>query len=109
MALKKVYPDDPEVLYHTGKIFGNYAFLTMQSLWHVGPDSIWRHQAAAEAYESQQSFDLALNEYRAVLALDPRRPGIHYRMGRTLLASKREQNANQPSGKRRASLSKSWR
>ena len=98
LALKKVYPDDPEVLYHTGKIFGNYAFLTMQSLWHVGPDSIWRHQAAAEAYESQQSFDLALNEYQTVLALDPRRPGIHYRMGRTLLAGKREQNANQPGG-----------
>jgi tetratricopeptide (TPR) repeat protein len=96
LALKKVYPDDPEVLYHTGKIFGNYAFLTMQSLWHVGPDSIWRHQAAAEAYESQQSFDLA------------GQASITGWVGHCWLASVSKMRIN-PAGKRRASLSKSWR
>ena len=42
--------------------------------------------AAAEAYESQGSYNLAISEYRQVLALEPERPGIHYRLGRTLLA-----------------------
>jgi tetratricopeptide (TPR) repeat protein len=96
LELKRLYPGDPEILYHTGKIFGNYAYLTMQDLWHVGADSIWRHQAAAEAYESQGSFDPALSEYRAVLAIDPNRPGIHYRIGRTLLARKLKQSTTQP-------------
>jgi len=47
---------------------------------------VWRHQAAAEAYESQGAYSLAVTEYRRVLALEPGRPGVHYRLGRTLLA-----------------------
>ena len=92
LELNRLYPNDPEVLYHTGKIFGNFAFLTMQKLAQVAPASVWRHQAAAEAYESQGSNDAAISEYRQVLSVDPRRPGIHYRMGRTLLARSRQSN-----------------
>jgi len=85
LQLNGLFPNDPEVLYQTGKVYGNYAYLTMRKLGDVAPDSIWRHQAAAEAFESQGAADQAVAEYRAVLALDPRRPGIHYRIGRTLL------------------------
>ena len=92
LELNRLYPNDAEVLYHTGKIFGNYAFLTMQKLAQVAPASIWRHQAEAEAYESQGSNDAAISEYRQVLSADPRRPGIHYRLGRTLLARSRQNN-----------------
>src|ERR1043165_1371969 len=49
LELNRLYPDDPEVLYHTGKIFGNFAFLSMQKLAQVAPASVWRHQAEAEA------------------------------------------------------------
>ena len=86
MELNRLYPDDPEILYQTGKIYGNFAFLTMQKLAQVAPSSVWRHQAAAEADESQGSYSLAITEYRQVLALEPDRPGVHYRLGRTLLA-----------------------
>jgi tetratricopeptide (TPR) repeat protein len=86
MELNRLYPDDPEILYQTGKIYGNFAFLTMQKLARVAPSSVWRHQAAAEAEESQGSYSLAITEYRQVLALEPDRPGVHYRLGRTLLA-----------------------
>lgn len=85
LELDRLYPNDPEVLYHIGKVFGNFAFLAMQHLAAVAPDSTWRHRAAAEAYESQGSYNEAVSEYRAVLALDPRQPEIHYRLGRTLL------------------------
>jgi tetratricopeptide (TPR) repeat protein len=44
------------------------------------------HLAAGEANESQALLDAALKEYRAALAIDPRRPGIHFRIGRVLLA-----------------------
>jgi tetratricopeptide (TPR) repeat protein len=86
MELNRLYPDDPEVLYHNGRIFGNFAFLSILKLAQVAPNSVWRHLAAAEAHESQGSYDQAIPEYREVLALDPRRPGIHYRIGRTLLS-----------------------
>lgn len=89
LELNRLYPDDAEVLYHNGRIFGNFAFLTMQKLAEVAPDSVWKHEAAAEAYESQEMNDLAITEYREVLARDPQHPGIHLRLGRTLLARSR--------------------
>ena len=93
LQMSRLYPDDPEVLYHTARIFGSVAFLNMQKLVQVAPSSVWRHQAEAEAYESQGSSDAAISEYRQVLSVDPRRPGIHYRIGRTLLARSRQSNA----------------
>jgi len=93
LELNRLYPDDPEVLYHAGRIFGNFAFLNMQKLAQVAPASVWRHQAEAEAYESQGSHDAAISEYRQVLSANPRRPGIHYRIGRTLLSRSRQSNA----------------
>jgi len=90
LELNRLYPDDPEVLYHNGKIFGNFAFLSMQKLSQVAPNSVWTHEASAEAYESQGSYSSAIGEYHTVLFIEPKRPAIHYRLGRTLLARSRE-------------------
>jgi tetratricopeptide (TPR) repeat protein len=94
LEMNKLYPDDPEVLYHTSRIYGNFAYLTLHKLEAVAPTSIWRHQAVAEAFESEGSTNLAIGEYREVLKLDPGRVKIHYRIGRTLLA--RWQLTHQP-------------
>lgn len=91
LDLDRLYPDDPEVLYHNAKIFGNFAFLSVQRLAKIAPNSVWRHQAAGEAYESQGSYVKAIDQYQRVIAIDTRRPGIHYRLGRTLLARSREE------------------
>lgn len=93
LKLNSLYPKDPEVLYQTGKVYGNLAYLTMHKLGEVAPDSVWKHEAAAEAFESQGSNDSAIFEYRQVLARDPHRPNIHYRLGRTLLARWRKSNS----------------
>ncbi len=85
LALNKLYPDDPEVLYHTGRIFGNYAYVVMEKLHDSAPDSVWMMQAQAEAYESEKDYDSAIAAYQRVLKVEPGRPGIHYRMGRTYL------------------------
>lgn len=85
LELNRLFPDDAEILYQTGKVYGNIAFLTMEKLARAAPNSIWRHLAAAEAHESQGSYDQAIQEYHEVLRLDPNRPGIHYRIGRSLL------------------------
>jgi tetratricopeptide (TPR) repeat protein len=85
MELNRLYPDDPEILYQAGKVYGNFAFLTMEKLAQVAPSSVWRHLAAAEAHESQGSYSQAIEEYREVLRLEPDRPAIHYRIGRSLM------------------------
>ncbi len=90
LELSRLYPDDPEVLYHTGRLFGNYAYLQTVKLARIAPDSVWLHQAAGEANESQGQLDEAVVHYRRVLALAPKRPGIHFRLGRVLLARSRE-------------------
>ena len=86
LELNRLFPDDPEVLYHTSRIYANFAFLKLRKLSEVAPSSIWRKQAAAEADESQGNLDLAINEYRQVLQMDLGRRGIHFRLGRVLLA-----------------------
>jgi tetratricopeptide (TPR) repeat protein len=86
LALNTAYPDDAEILYQTGRIYGNFAFLTMEKLRDKDPNSIWMLQASAEAAESQENYDEAIRRYNAVLRIEPRRPGIHYRMGRVYLA-----------------------
>lgn len=90
LELDRLYPNDPEILYHNAKIFGNSAFLSVQKLAKIAPNSVWRHQAAGEAYESQAAYVQAIDQYRRVIEIDARRPGIHYRLGRTFLARSRD-------------------
>jgi predicted Zn-dependent protease len=94
LALNKLYPDDPEVLYHTGRVYGNYAYIVMEKLHDKAPDSIWMLQAQGEANEAQKDYDAAIIAFNHVLALDSRRNGIHYRLGRVYLA--RFRNAQKP-------------
>ena len=86
LELSRLYPEDPEVLYHAGRVFGNYAYLQTVKLARIAPDSVWLHQAAGEANESQGLLDDAIREYRQVLAMAPNRPGLHFRLGRVLLS-----------------------
>ncbi len=86
LELTRLYPKDPEVLYHAGRLFANYAYLSTVRLAEVAPDSLWLHLASGEAHESQGRMDVAIREYREALSLQPNRPGVHYRIGRALLA-----------------------
>jgi tetratricopeptide (TPR) repeat protein len=49
LELTRLYPKDAEVLYHTCRLFGNFAYLSIKRLAEIAPDSIWKYQAAAEA------------------------------------------------------------
>jgi tetratricopeptide (TPR) repeat protein len=85
LTLNKLYPDDPEVLYHTARIYGNFTYQVMEKLHDEAPGSIWMLQAQGEAAESQKDYETALAAFNHVLVLEPNRPGIHYRMGRVYL------------------------
>jgi tetratricopeptide (TPR) repeat protein len=90
LELSRLHPDDPEILYHSGRLFANFAYLQTLKLSRVAPASVWMLQAAGEANESQGLHDAAIRKYRDALALDPHRTGIHFRIGRTLLARARQ-------------------
>jgi tetratricopeptide (TPR) repeat protein len=86
LSLNKLYPNDPEILYHTGRVYGNFAYIVMERLHDKAPDSVWMLQAQGEANESQKNYDSAIMSYNHVLIVDPHRPGVHYRLGRVYLA-----------------------
>jgi tetratricopeptide (TPR) repeat protein len=90
LELERLYPNDPEVLYHASRLYANFAYVTMQKLSKVAPESVWMHLTAGEVNESQGGLDGAIREYQAVLALEPRRPGVHFRLGRVYLNRARE-------------------
>jgi len=86
LELRDLYKDDPEVLYNVGKILGNSAYITMQSLFHSASGSAWEQLAMGEAFESQRLFADAIISYHKVLEIDPHHPNVHYRLGRTYQA-----------------------
>jgi tetratricopeptide (TPR) repeat protein len=90
LKLNKLYSDDPEVLYHTGRIYGNFAYVVMEKLHDKAPGSIWMLQAQGEANESQKNYEAAIVAFNHVLQMEPSRPGIHYRLGRVYLARLRD-------------------
>lgn len=78
-------PNDPEVLYRASHLYGDRALQTMSRLAEVAPESVWKRMAFAEALEGEKRYDLAIMEYRKVIAADPDMAGVHYRLGRALL------------------------
>ena len=81
------FPDDPEILYRASHLYADRALQTMTHLVAVAPDSPWKLMAFGEALESQKRYDLAIIQYRKVIASNQDVPGVHYRLGRVLLLS----------------------
>lgn len=86
LELSAAYPDDPEILYDAGHLFGDLSYSSMKRLAVVAPDSVWVLQSSGEKYEAQGAYDLAIVQYRKVIAADPGRFDIHFRLGHALLA-----------------------
>lgn len=93
LELTRLFPDDPEVLYHSSRLFSNYAYLAVRRLSEVAPESVWRLLAAGETHESQGNRDFAIAKYREILAIEPGRAGVHYRIGRALVSDPAQQDA----------------
>jgi tetratricopeptide (TPR) repeat protein len=88
--LNRDLPDDPDVLYLSTHVFSDLSTHASQQLLHAAPGSYQAHQINAEVLEAQGKVPEAIAEYRKVLAMDPGLAGIHYRLGRLLLAGERD-------------------
>jgi tetratricopeptide (TPR) repeat protein len=84
--LNRDFHDDPEVLYQATHAYSDLAIRASQDLLRVAPTSYQVHELNAESLETQGKWDEAAAEYRKLLDMNPKLPGIHYRLGRLLLS-----------------------
>jgi tetratricopeptide (TPR) repeat protein len=85
-ALTRDFPQDAEVLYQAVHVYSDLSLKSSQDLLIKAPGSYQLRVLNAEALETQERWNEAAAEYRAVLAQNPNLPGIHYRLGRLLLS-----------------------
>ena len=97
--LRKLAPDDPDVLYTASKVYANLWNGAVESLVNGAPGSYRVHQVFAEVFEAQDRFADAAKEYRQILQMQPNLPGAHYRLGRMILRA-----ADTPENDRKALL-----
>lgn len=86
LLLRREFPHDLAVLYFTTHYFSELASRASQELVAIAPASSQARELDAEAFESQGKWDEAAAEYNLILKESPQEPGIHYRLGRILLA-----------------------
>ena len=84
--LNRNFPNNPAVLYVTVHAYSDLSTRASLALIRTAPTSYQAHQLNAEALEAQGKWDEAANEYRAILAQNPKLPGIHFRIGRCILS-----------------------
>lgn len=87
LALKRSFPDDPEVLYISTHYFSQLAMRASQELAAKAPNSYQARRLEAEALESQGKWDQVIETYKNILKENPQTPGIHYRLGQALLSN----------------------
>ncbi len=91
-SLIRTNPEDPAVLYLAYRTYTDLAARAVSKLSQTAPDSSQLHQVLAQAASSQDDSPGAVAEYRRALAINPRQPGLHFEMGRALLASSQSES-----------------
>lgn len=91
--LLRRYPTDPEVVYQVSRLHADRSYALMQQLMQAAPDSYWVHLASAQVHESLQRYDMAQQEYRKVIQLNPNAAGAHYGLGRAILGASKDPQA----------------
>jgi predicted Zn-dependent protease len=83
--LLRLYPDDAEVLYNSSRLYGEQSLNLVIRLMKAAPNSPWVPLTFAQINEDQKHYDSAITQYRQALKIDPRLPGVHLSLGRTIL------------------------
>ncbi len=86
VLLRREFPHDPKVLYTATHFYSELAMRAAHELAATAPHSAEVQELNAEALESQGKLDEAVKAYRQILEQYPEQAGIHYRLGRIILA-----------------------
>ena len=85
--LRKLAPDDPNVLYTASRAYSAMWKTVVERMYAKAPGSYRTHQVLAEAAAAKGDFAEAAKEYRLVTKMAPTLPGIHYELGRMIFES----------------------
>ena len=85
--LRKVDPDNPEVLYAAYRTYSDLAGESMLALSLAAPDSAQMHQLLAHEDARQGNTTAAVAQYRKAIAIDPHLPGVHFELAELLRTS----------------------
>lgn len=82
--LRKIDPENENILYTSYRIYSDLAAESMLSLSVVGPNSAHMHQAMAHELAKRGDTAGAIENYRAAIKIDPKLPGIHFELAEML-------------------------
>jgi len=85
--LKKLAPDNPEVLYAAYRTHSELSLESMLALSLVAPNSAQMHQLLAQEQIKEGNTNAAIAEYRKAIQLDPHLPGVHFELAELLHTS----------------------
>lgn len=86
VLLRREFPNDAKSLYTASHFYSELAMQAARQLVETDPHSAEAQELNAEALESQGKQSEAIDAYRQILQQHPEQPGIHYRIGRLILA-----------------------
>lgn len=84
-ALLAKYPDDVDVLYEAGQMYGKLSSGLYLRLMQVAPHTARGYQVMGEVSATQGNWKLAVDSFRQALNLEPNQPGLHLRIAVLLL------------------------
>ena len=85
--LRKVAPDNPEVLYAAYRTYSDLAGESMLALSLAAPDSAQLHQMMAHEENRQANVSGAVEQLRKAISINPHLPGAHFELAELLHAS----------------------
>jgi len=83
--LLAAYPDDPDVLYAAGQLYGKLSSALYLKLMKVAPHSARSFQVMGSVAATDGNWKAAVDAYRQALKLDPTLTGIHLQIAILLL------------------------
>ncbi len=79
--LAKRQPGNQHVWYLLGRVYMQLSEQALGKVNEIDPNSVWAHEISAELMDSMKNYDGAIVEYKKALAIAPKQPGLHLKLG----------------------------
>jgi tetratricopeptide (TPR) repeat protein len=94
-VLRRLRPEDPDILYTAHRIYSDLADETMLSVAMTAPDSARMRQLMGNEMARRGNIDGAIAQYRQALKINAQLPGVHFQLAEMLRASSSESDRAQ--------------
>lgn len=102
--LRKIAPDNPEVLYAAYRTYSDLTGESMLALSLAAPDSAQTHQMLAHEENRQGNTSGAMEQLRKAIAINPHLPGAHFELAELMYLSQDDAVKKQAESEYRTAL-----